>query len=69
MDSWTVACAGCGIQWHRVGKASEFECQAIESQPCPKCGGYTLTCREPNLKIGPRARARRTPRPGVRAAA
>ena len=67
MDSWTVVCAGCGIQWHRVGKASEFECQSIESRPCPQCGGYTLTCREAKPQSGPRAG--RTSRPGVRASA
>jgi hypothetical protein len=67
VDSWTVVCAGCGIQWHRVGAASDFEKQTIESRPCPQCGGYTLTCREPKPQSGPRAR-RATAR-GVRASA
>jgi len=42
-----VACAACDERWHRVGNLSEYERQAVESRPCPCCGAYTLTCREP----------------------
>ena len=51
------------MYWHRVGHPSDFEKQAIESRPCPQCGAYTLTCRDPKPP------ARRTQRGGTRAAA
>ncbi len=57
MASWTVGCAGCERRWDRVGNYSEYERQAVESRPCPGCGGYTLVCREPQ------------PRPATRRAA
>jgi hypothetical protein len=57
---WIVTCAACGQAWKRVGTISEYERQAVESQPCPTCGGYTLGCREPQPM-------RNSPRPKVAA--
>jgi hypothetical protein len=44
---WMVTCAACELRWNRVGNLTEYERQAIESQPCPGCGSYTLSCRVP----------------------
>jgi rRNA maturation endonuclease Nob1 len=46
---WIVACEACDLRWNRVGNLTEYERQAIESQPCPICGSYTLSCRVPGL--------------------
>lgn len=35
-----------------VGSWSEYERQAIESRPCPKCGAYTLNSPEPTRPTG-----------------
>jgi hypothetical protein len=29
---------------------SDFEQQAIESCPCPRCGAYTLCCQHPPVE-------------------
>jgi hypothetical protein len=44
--SWALTCGSCHLSWHRVGNFSEHERGAIESRPCPRCGAYTLGCRE-----------------------
>lgn len=47
MNAWTVCCGSCKHRWNLVGSFSEYERQAIESRPCPKCGAYTLNSPEP----------------------
>ncbi|WP_439628665.1 hypothetical protein [Gemmata sp.] len=66
MESWTVTCAACEVQWARIGGYSDYERQAVEAQPCPGCGKHTLVCREP-VQNGRRAAARGA-RPQRRAA-
>lgn len=44
---WTVKCETCDHGWTRDGAWSEYERQAIESRPCPRCGAYTLASPEP----------------------
>src|SRR6516162_3876112 len=48
-DRWFVPvlrihCASCGRAWTVAGGNSAYEQQAVESCPCPICGGYTLCC-------------------------
>ncbi|QEL15246.1 hypothetical protein PX52LOC_02161 [Limnoglobus roseus] len=45
--TWTVKCAKCQHAWTLVGIWSEYEREAIESRPCPKCQSYTLSSPEP----------------------
>ena len=52
MEVWIVSCASCDLRWDRVGNMSEYERQAVESHPCPRCGAYTLSCREPHSVLG-----------------
>lgn len=47
MNAWTVCCGTCQHRWNLVGHWSEYERQAIESRPCPKCGAYHLSSPEP----------------------
>lgn len=47
VNAWTVRCDSCEHRWTLVGNWSEYERQAIESRPCPKCGAYTLCSPEP----------------------
>ena len=44
VDSWVVSCESCEVNWPRLGEFSEYEREAIESRPCPRCGAYTLSC-------------------------
>jgi hypothetical protein len=52
VNAWTVRCATCQHRWNLVGNWSEYERQAIESRPCPKCGAYALCCPEPTRPTG-----------------
>lgn len=52
MNGWTVRCESCTHRWNLVGNFSEYERQAIESRPCPKCGAYTLSSPEPTRPPG-----------------
>ena len=52
MNAWTVRCVSCAHRWNLVGNWSEYERQAIESRPCPKCGAYTLCSPEPTRPNG-----------------
>jgi hypothetical protein len=56
--SRTVACGSCELNWTRPAGVGDFERQAIESRPCPRCGAYTLTCPEPKPVIGRKRFAR-----------
>jgi hypothetical protein len=47
VNAWAVCCESCNHRWNLVGSFSEYERQAIESRPCPKCGAYTLSSPEP----------------------
>lgn len=47
--TWTVTCAKCQHAWTLVGNWSEYEREAIESRPCPKCQSYTLSSPEPTV--------------------
>jgi len=55
VNAWTVCCVSCGHRWNLVGSWSEYERQAIESRPCPKCGAYTLNSPEPARPTGKKA--------------
>jgi hypothetical protein len=55
VNAWTVCCESCGHRWNLVGNWSEYERQAIESRPCPKCGAYTLSSPEPTRTNGKKA--------------
>lgn len=52
MNAWMVCCGSCNHRWNLVGSFSEYERQAIESRPCPKCGAYTLSSPEPTRPAG-----------------
>jgi len=43
----TICCELCKSQWTRLTGGSEFERQAVESQPCPRCESYTLSVVPP----------------------
>ena len=60
MRSWTVTCGSCAHGWTLAGNWSEYERQAIESRPCPRCGAYTLNSPAPTP---PPARGRKNPLP------
>lgn len=47
--TWTVTCATCRHTWPLIGNWSEYERQALESRPCPKCQAYTLSSPEPTV--------------------
>ena len=55
MNAWTVCCESCEYRWNLVGNWSEYERQAIESRPCPKCGAYTLSSPEPTKQTSKKA--------------
>ena len=59
MNAWAVCCESCKHRWNLVGNFSEYERQAIESRPCPKCGAYTLSSPEPTKPQWKRAKAER----------
>ncbi len=53
VDQLTIKCASCQRSWHSAVPFSVYEQQAVESNPCPHCGAYTLCCQEPPGKPAP----------------
>lgn len=71
MNAWTVCCESCNHRWNLVGTWSEYERQAIESRPCPRCGAYTLSSPEPTKPTRSKplpSWAKSSPRPALKAA-
>lgn len=61
VNAWTVTCDNCRHGWTLAGTWSEYERQAIESRPCPRCGAYTLSSPEPKPVRGKGRRAFHAP--------
>lgn len=56
MDRIKIHCEVCERTWSVVGQLSFYERQALESQPCPQCGAYTLFCEDVQPETGRRRR-------------
>jgi hypothetical protein len=46
VEHLTIRCLSCERDWSLASSPSVYEQQALESCPCPFCGGYTLCCTD-----------------------
>lgn len=48
MNTSKVCCVSCGHATPATAATGDYVRQAVESQPCPRCGAYTLKCTAPS---------------------
>jgi hypothetical protein len=52
----TIACESCERLWSLPCALTLYEKRALEAHACPRCGTYSLICREPEEELAPRGR-------------
>ena len=45
MNAGRITCTSCGRIWYLLETPEFYLEMAFESQPCPACEAYTLSCR------------------------